>query len=66
MIEIEIKKRAERGPDYKMYKAEVPALPAKGDHMSSDKDGFSGYVQHTQFWWNEDGKLIIEVEIKGA
>lgn len=63
MISIDIKQRIERGPDYKMYKAEVPALPAKGDHMASDKDGFSGYVQGTMFWWDEDGKLVIEVEI---
>lgn len=64
MIKIEIKQRAERGPDYKMYKVEVPALPQEGDHMASDKDGFSGYVKGTMFWWDEDGKLIIEVEIK--
>lgn len=64
MISIDIKQRAERGPDYKMYKAEVPALPAKGDYMSSDKDGFNGYVHATIFWWDETGRLVIEVEIK--
>ncbi|QIG68206.1 hypothetical protein EVB56_015 [Rhizobium phage RHph_Y1_10] len=64
MIAIDIKKRDESGPNYKVYKAEVPALPAKGDCMVSDKAGFSGYVHSTTFWWAKDGKLFIEVEIK--
>ncbi|MFT2211461.1 hypothetical protein ACLJYM_06200 [Rhizobium giardinii] len=64
MFKIDIKQTEARGPNYKMYKAEVPFLPHVGNHMASDKDGFSGYVKHTMFWWNEKGKLTIEVEIK--
>lgn len=64
MIDIQIKQRMEQGPDYKMYEAKVPALPRAGDHLSSDKDGFSGYVKGTMFWWDESGDLIIEIEIK--
>ncbi|TCU34138.1 hypothetical protein [Rhizobium azibense] len=64
MIDIDIKQRAANGPNYKLFKKKVPALPREGDHMSSDMDGFSGYVKRTMFWWNEQGKLVIEVEIK--
>lgn len=64
MIEIDVKQRVDNGPNCKMYNLTVPALPRVGDHMSSDKDGFSGYVKGVMFWWDEAGELTIEVEIK--
>lgn len=64
MIKIDVKQRTGNGPDYKMYTVDVPALPRVGDHMASDKDGFSGYVKGVMFWWDEDGELTIEAEIK--
>ncbi len=49
MIKIDIAYRAERAGFQDLQGGVL--LPAKGDHMSSDKDGFSGYVHGTMFWW---------------
>jgi hypothetical protein len=63
MIKIDIKQlNGTRSPD--MYKAEVPVLPPIGAHMSSDKEGFGGCVTNHMFWWDENGELVIEVEIR--
>lgn len=63
MITIDIKKLT-GGPDSKMYTADVPALPPVGAYLDHDRDGFGGTVQGVSYWWDESGKLTIEVVIK--
>lgn len=43
---------------------EIPAVPRIGEHLSSDRDGYSGYVTSVSYWQDETGEWTIEVFIK--
>lgn len=43
---------------------EIPAIPRTGEHLSSDRDGYSGTVQNVSYWQDETGEWTIEIYIK--
>ena len=52
-------------PDNKYVEGiEVPLVPRKGDYLSHDPSGLSGFVDLVMFWWPEDKPgPVVEVRL---
>jgi hypothetical protein len=50
-------------PDVTSFIVKMPAVPMKGDYLSHDVFGFSGYVHSVTYWWDEKGELSITLRV---